>query len=571
MDKRNFLKIRFKFRPTIRLRTLLLLLTAGAAENLWADLSQPGAITRELQQQDQRQQVMGEQRRPGTPDVRLRSAPDRLPEQFPRESPCFLIRQVELQGAEAELRQLLQPLAGQAEGMCLGLEGIRLLMRRMQNRLVEEGYVTTRVLAPAQDLAPGVLRLRIVAGRVGRIRGRQGSRRDLAGIIPLRSGDLLDLRALEQGLENLRRLPGSRADVRLVPGERSGESDLQVSWQQQKPWRFSLALDDTGSEQTGKRQAAATLFLDNPLGKGDLFYISRGRDLLNGDPGGSDSLQLHYSLPRGYWLFSLNAARYDYYQTVSSGVVDYRYRGEGESIQLGLERVLYRGMHARTSLGFELGRRASSNFIDDIEIELQHRRTAYGQFTLRHRQYLERATLDLALTYRTGLKVLDAEPAPEERSGGASAREALWRVGVDLQLPFKAAGRRFRYHGALRGQIARGELTPPERFSIGNRWTVRGFDGQASLVADSGWYLRNELVWPLSQQRARLFAGLDLGRVSGGGSELLPGQSLAGAVVGIRGEMERLQYEVFAALPLNKPARFESDSSTFGFSLNWQW
>lgn len=33
-----------------------------------------------------------------------------------------------------------------------GAKGINLLMSTLQNRLVDHGYVTTRVLAPSQDL-----------------------------------------------------------------------------------------------------------------------------------------------------------------------------------------------------------------------------------------------------------------------------------------------------------------------------------------------------------------------------------------------------------------------------------
>ncbi|MCW8907154.1 MAG: ShlB/FhaC/HecB family hemolysin secretion/activation protein [Sedimenticola sp.] len=557
----------------IQSTTLLLLFAVASTRYTCAGLDQPGAISRELQQQEQREQVLREQRRPRVPDVRLLPSPDRVPEGFPRETPCYVIEQVELRGGEMRLQRLLQPLAERAVGWCLGVKGINLLMSRMQNRLVEDGLVTTRVLAPAQDLRRGLLLLRVVSGRVGRLlqEGGGASTIDLASTLPVVSGDLLDLRDLEQGLENLQRLPGVRAGLQLVPGQRPGESDLKVSWQQQKRWRVSVMLDDAGSEQTGKKQAAATLFLDNPLGKGDLFYLSRGRDLLNPGARGSDSYQLHYSIPCGYWMFGLNASRYGYYQTIPGGVADYRYRGEGHGIELDIDRVIYRSAGSRTTLGLRLGQRASSNFIDDIEIALQRRRTAYWDLAFRHRVFTGRATLDLGLSYRTGLKGLGAEPAAEESSGSASARSAFWQARLDILLPFEIRQRRFRYHGRLRAQVAQGMLTPPDRFAIGSRWTVRGFDGEFTLVADNGWYLRNELAWQVPRHQVSLFVGLDLGRVTGRGSERLPGQSLAGTVIGLRGSRYQLDYELFAGMPLTEPSRFESDNSVFGFSLNWQW
>lgn len=267
----------------------------------------------------------------------------------------------------------------------------------------------------------------------------------------------------------------------------------------------------------------------------------------------------------------MNLSQYGYHQTVSGGVVDYEYRGESRTVSLDIDRVIYRDAKARTTLKLQVGHRASSNFIDDIEIALQRRRTAYAELGVRHRQSIGQATLDLGLSYRTGLNGPDAEPAPEEASGGASARAAFWQARADLSLPFEWQQQRFRYRGRLRGQVAQSALTPPDQFAIGNRWTVRGFDGQSTLAVDNGWTLSNELAWQIPHQQAELFLGLDLGRVSGGGSEFLSGQSLAGAVVGVRGNWRKLSYELFAGTPLYKPSRFRTDNSSLGFSLNWQW
>ncbi|MFP1452855.1 ShlB/FhaC/HecB family hemolysin secretion/activation protein [Escherichia coli] len=63
-------------------------------------------------------------------------------------------------------------------------------------------------------------------------------------------------------------------------------------------------------------------------------------------------------------------------------------------------------------------------------------------------------------------------------------------------------------------------LTPQEQFAIGNRWTVRGFDGERTLNASNGWYIRNDLTWrtPLPEQ---VCLGMDYGEVGGAGSEYL--------------------------------------------------
>ncbi|AJJ82119.1 POTRA domain, ShlB-type family protein [Yersinia pestis Angola] len=153
--------------------------------------------TQTLHQQE-RQRALEERLAPPTPDVRL-SAPsassDRLI--FPVEKPCFVIDRVTLSGTEPLPRWLpLQRIANQALGQCLGGQGINQLMSQLQNRLVGHGYVTTRVLAPQQDLNSGTLALQVVPGKIHRVALTPESDRHvtLFSAFPARPGHLLDLR-----------------------------------------------------------------------------------------------------------------------------------------------------------------------------------------------------------------------------------------------------------------------------------------------------------------------------------------------------------------------------------------
>ncbi|HBP9027809.1 TPA: ShlB/FhaC/HecB family hemolysin secretion/activation protein, partial [Escherichia coli] len=191
-----------------------------------ADIRRSGEDTFIIQQQ--RQEALEQQLTPSAPDVRL-SAPGSFARKinFPVETPCFQIKQTELEGADALPHWLpLQKIANGAVGHCLGAKGINLLMSTLQNRLVDHGYVTTRVLAPSQDLKSGILRLVIIPGVVRHVRLTPDSDDyiQLYSSFPAHEGSLLDLRDIEQGLENMQRLPGVQADMEIVPGEQPGES-----------------------------------------------------------------------------------------------------------------------------------------------------------------------------------------------------------------------------------------------------------------------------------------------------------------------------------------------------------
>lgn len=93
---------------------------------------------------------------------------------------------------------------------------------------------------------------------------------------PTRSNNLLNLRDLEQGLENLKRLPTAEADLQIVPVEgEPNQSDVVVQWRQRLlPYRVSVGVDNSGSKATGKYQGNITFSADNPLGLSDMFYVN---------------------------------------------------------------------------------------------------------------------------------------------------------------------------------------------------------------------------------------------------------------------------------------------------------
>ncbi|MBS2699723.1 ShlB/FhaC/HecB family hemolysin secretion/activation protein, partial [Salmonella enterica subsp. enterica serovar 1,4,[5],12:i:-] len=91
-------------------------------------------------------------------------------------------------------------------------------------------------------------------GRIGDIRFEEpvSWRGRLWNAIPASRGDILNLRDIEQGLENFRRVPSANADIKIVPGAQEATSDLQVNWHEGRPVRLSLGLDDSGSKSTGR-------------------------------------------------------------------------------------------------------------------------------------------------------------------------------------------------------------------------------------------------------------------------------------------------------------------------------
>jgi len=540
-------------------------------------LNVPDTAAQELLRQQERERLLRKQQE-AAPDVRL-PRPVGAVERFPEsESPCFPISAIQMSGESAARFKfaLDSVLEGDdpALGRCLGTQGINLVLTRVQNAIAAQGYITTRILVAPQDLKTGALTLTIIPGRIRAIRF-DSAKPVPANALPLNPGDILNLRDIEQGLENYKRAPSADADFQITPASsndaKPGDSDLVIRYQQGFPLRLTLSADDGGSKSTGKYQANATIAYDNPLGLNDLFYASYNRDLGGGDAGarGTRGYNVHYSLPYGYWLLGFTSSYYSYRQSVAAASQDLLFSGVSRDNELRLSRVLYRDAVRKTTGSVRGYFKKSSNFIEDTEIEIQRRRTAGYELGLAHREFLGTTTLDASLAYRHGTGAFDALDAPEEATSPGASRPEVVTSDVALNVPFEIAAQKLRYNAQFRGQWNRSPLVPQDRFSIGGRYTVRGFDGESTLSAERGWLIRNDLGIALTPIGQELYLGLDHGAVRGPSSDLLLGKNLTGFVIGLRGGYQGFSYDVFAGQPINKPDGFRTAATTAGFYLSW--
>lgn len=550
------------------------LLTWPAAGQTARDTAQSAAELRRAEERDTRLREQALPERETRQDAPVTQPASRLP---PNEAPCFVIEQIELRGDTAGRFGWVLDALTTPDGLdaplrrCLGAAGIGVLTQRAQHAVVARGFVTTRVMVEPQDLKQGRLLLTVVPGRIRQLRFAKPApgQPSVRLALPAQPGDLLNLRDIEQALENFKRVPGVEVDIEIVPANEPGLSDLVIDWTPGRPVRLQLGVDDGGSRSTGRYQSSATLSLDNPLNLNDLFYLGLQGGLGGGDPGarGTRGSSWHYSLPWGRALLSIDVSQHRYLQTVTGAAQDYAYRGRTGSQEATLSYLLHRNATGKTTLHAKAFARQSRNFIDDTEVEVQRRRVGGWQLGVGHRAYVGPGALDLNLSYRRGTGAFGSLPAPEEAFGEGTSRFAIVQASAQWLWPFKLGAQPWQANSHWRAQFHRTPLAPQERFAIGGRHTVRGFDGESSLSADSGWFWRNELATALGDSGASAFVALDHGQVRGPSAQRLVGTRLTGAVVGLRGTAGGLQGELFAGWPLHKLAGFRTANATLGFWL----
>ncbi|SIT29106.1 ShlB/FhaC/HecB family hemolysin secretion/activation protein [Achromobacter sp. MFA1 R4] len=496
---------------------------------------------------------------------------------LPTETPCFPLREVAWEGASPprELALAAQDVVGQ----CVGGQGLRALQEHLIGRLIDNGQVTARVVVPEQSLAAGTVTLRYLPGRISAVKG-EGTVGWWRTALPTGPGGELNQRDLDQALENIRRL-GSQSDaaIDIAPGPELGDSDILIKPGTGKRWHGYLGGDNGGMDSVGKYQINAGLTLDSPLFLYDQLSVSWNNNAHWRDAQShTRAASINYSIPFGYWTFFTGASKSTYRQTVAGFEDPIIYGGTTKQIQAGVSVVPYRGTAYKGNLSVSVLRKRTESTLNDVSIDVQRRDVTGYEIGVGHRHYVGQAVLDIGGGVRGTLPQFSDQPGYVYGDPDWNGRSTLYTANAGLYLPFKVADQPFAYQANWQIQHAKTAIVPADYFTIGNRYAVRGFDGQMTLAAEDGWTLRNDLSWNLDAVTGlpgqQLYAGLDVGRVGGPSAAYLSGRTLVGAVAGVRGRFSipyvNASYDLSAGWPLKKPESLETASTVFAMAVMFE-
>ena len=178
------------------------------------------------------------------------------------ESVRFLIAKVVLENESGKF-YFLRHIARDYEGCELSLKDINEAVGKMNHELMQRGFSTSRVVIPEQNLSKGTLRLVLQIGRIHAVRFAEGSDTLYTyNLFPFRAGDVLNVRDIEQGLEQAKRLPSQDITVKLLPAQEPQMTDLVLTVTRSKNVYGTISLDDSGLKDTGKIQLYGSVGVD---------------------------------------------------------------------------------------------------------------------------------------------------------------------------------------------------------------------------------------------------------------------------------------------------------------------
>ena len=487
-----------------------------------------------------------------------------------------LIHHIQLDGVPKEFT-FLHKIARKNEQRTVTVADITNIRNSLQRKLLDRGFVTSQVYIPEQNVNSGTLQFMVLPGRVEDIRYSDSSAHGpWRTAFSVRPGDILNIRDVEQGLEQMKRVSSQSVTMQLLPGTSVGTSIIELSIKQEKPVHGSISIDNSGLESTGVYQGSFTASLDQAFRANDTLTMS-----LSGDVSGAGSIKgtraasLNYVIPHGKDTFSVSFSKSRYHQTIQSNPYDFTYSGKSTTMKAKWNHVWSRTQREKRAFDISISTRHNHRFINDMEIPVQALRTTSMEFGVSNRKYIGNATLYSRLGFQWGIGALGAQPEHKASvvMGGPTSRYHMWLVDVDYRKPFIMGRRPASFTSSFHGQWVQGgkRVYSVDTINIGNRYSIYGFDGEYTLMGDSGWYIRNEVSSVIPRLNTEVYFGIDVGAVYGKSTESLVGKSIAGTALGIRGNYASgLMVDAFVSTPLYKPAGYHTKKFYAGFTVGYR-
>lgn len=169
--------------------------------------------------------------------------------------PRFEIRRFAFDGATLVPLERLEAATAAFTGPARSFADVQRALEAVARLYGEAGFSAVQVLLPEQELERGDIRLRIVEAKLGRViveGNRHFDEDNIRASVPsLAAGKAPNIRAIARDLRVANENPAKQATVLLRMGRAEAAVDAVVRVVDEEPARFSVTLDNSGTEDTG--------------------------------------------------------------------------------------------------------------------------------------------------------------------------------------------------------------------------------------------------------------------------------------------------------------------------------
>lgn len=482
--------------------------------------------------------------------------------------PCFFISRIELSGATLLSPSAKKRLVAPWLNQCLDIARLNTLTNAVSDWYISRGYITSRAFLTEQDLSGGVLRLAVLEGKLQQIRLEGVPARTLTMTFPGLEGKILNLRDIEQGMEQLNRVRQRPVEIEILPGDRQGYSVVNLTASPEFPLSGSASFDNSGQKSTGTGQLSGALYGNNLLGLADKWFISGGRSSDFSNSHDAQNFAAGISVPYGYGLLDYSYSWSNYLSTIDNNGYLWRSTGDTETHRLNGSWVLFRNGDIKTGVSAGITHRINHNYLDDVLLATSSRKLSSFSLGLNHTQKIASGVATLNPTFTQGVPWFGAEDDNDKHGDVPKAEFRKWSVNGSFQRP---VADRLWWLTSVYFQWSPDRLYGSERLTLGGEASVRGFKEQY-ISGDNGGYWRNELNYSLFTLPwvgdVGVLAALDGGWLKKDGFDRYASGTLWGTALGITTANRWLTSQFSVGTPVDYPDWLAPDRLTIYYRVS---
>lgn len=448
-------------------------------------------------------------------------------------------------------------------------------VKELENLYLEKGYITTRVKIDIENsnFEAGKIQCIVIEGYIENIvmNGESNNSKIFASF-PTKEKEVLNIKDLDQGIDNLNSISANNAKLDILAGENLGGSIIDIKNETSKKISAAVNYNNLGQKSTGEERIKLALTIEDFLGINDSFTGSYQRKLgRNKKYNDNENFSFYYRIPFKYWEFSIIKDQSEYKNTITGLGQSYKSTGISKNMNYSLRRVIHRNEVGKTTLGLTLTNKETKNYIDDEKLILSSRKLSVLKLDIGHQRRLFNGMFFGEIAYYEGLKRFGAERDDWEYKDSTSPKAQFQKYTMDINWykPFKINNQNFSYRFSFSGQYSDDILYSSEKMSIGDDTTVRGFK-ENSIMGDKGIYIRNELAY--NYNFLEPFIAYDIGRVKDVTKDEYYekyGTELSGASIGVRVYFKYFTASITYSKPLTAPRYIDKNKQEIYITLSY--
>lgn len=409
------------------------------------------------------------------------------------EGPSFVLTSVIFEGntvfSTAELEKFAAPLLGQT----VRLSNLKEIARQITLLYRSKGYLTSRAYIGPQEIADGVVTIKLLEGRLDRT-VVEGNRYFSTGLIEemavLPSDGPFQYTQLEKRLRFVNRNPDMDLSAVLTPGDRPETSNLNLKTDDKFPIHGYYEFNNHGTKFTHRSRHTVTGIHNNFLGRADMLSVTGSI----AEEDAFEALSASWALP--YWptgtTFLLSGSYVDSLLVKHLEPLDIKGKFWNVTPAVSQELVATATDQVSWYTGFEI--KDSKSTVGDFKSSLDRMRVLVTGPRWSHLDKGGRTSLSADVHWGVSdfLGGLEAEDGNASRAGSGGDFVYYTGSASRVQRLF------WNLLGVLRveGQWSDGPLTSVEAMRIGGYSSVRGYP-ESDSIGDYGFSGSAELLIPV--------------------------------------------------------------------------